>query len=175
MKKIPVLILCAWLIVSCLFGGCGKTARKPAPNQPSPNEVQQTTDAEKREMASSFSNLATSINGVQKATIVVASTSSNGTGPLTGETVDTNGKLVVMAGLTLNPQVSGDSSQTNAIIEQVKQKIMAADQRVSEVLVTTNPDMIKKLQDIAAGVIQGQPFQSYAKDVNELNQTIRSQ
>jgi hypothetical protein len=68
-----------------------------------------------------------------------------------------------------------DQNQVTKINEEVKTKIMGSDPRVSEVLVTTNPDMIKKLQDVAAGVIQGQPLQSYAQDINDLDKGIRAQ
>lgn len=215
MKKITAIILCVLLSMTVLVSGCGKTAQKPAP-ETSPNSgVEQTSDSEKRIMASNFSNLAMSVNGVQKATVVVASTvttnpqnissdpnnvptlvpSNNGTttNPNTGSTNVpgsdisglsspdgeipnvASGRTVVMVGLTLNAAAMKDQNLEKSIKEEVKTKIMQSNQKVNEVLVTTNPDMIKKLQDVAAGVIQGQPLQSYAQEITELDKSIRTQ
>jgi hypothetical protein len=80
-----------------------------------------------------------------------------------------------MVGVTLNAAAMKDNNLQNNIKEEVKNKIMQSDQKVNEVLVTTNPDMIKKLQDVAAGVIQGQPLQSYAQEITELDKGIRTQ
>jgi len=215
LKKITAIFLCVLLTMAVLVSGCGKTAQKPGP-ETSPNSgVEQTSDSEKRIMASNFSNLAMSVNGVQKATVVVSSTitaspqdvtsdpnnvpnlspANNGTtnnsntgstnvpgsdisgiSSPTGEIPSvTSGRLVVMVGLNLNDAAMKDKNTENKVKEDVKTKIMQSDQKVSEVLVTTNPDMIKKLQDVAAGVIQGQPLQSYAQDINELDKGIRTQ
>jgi hypothetical protein len=82
-------------------------------------------------------------------------------------------KLVVMVGLNLDPKAMQDKTKEKTIKEEVRAKIMADDGRISEVLVTNDPDMIKRLQDVAAGVIQGKPMQSYAQDIEELNKNIR--
>ena len=215
MKKIMAIILCVLLSAAVLISGCGKTAQKPVPESTPNSGVEQTSDSEKRIMASNFSNLAMGVNGVQKATVVVSGTTTaspqttssdpnsvpgltpanngatttpnpdttstpgsdmSGISSASGEIPNvTTGRLVVMAGLTLNTAAMQDKNQENKIKEEVKTKIMQSDQRVSEVLVTTKPDMIKKLQDVAAGVIQGKPVQSYAQDLTELDKGIRAQ
>jgi hypothetical protein len=215
LKKITAIILCVLLTTVICVSGCGKTAQKPAPDNTSNSGVQQTSDADKRVMASHFSNLAMNVNGVQKATVVVSASTTasplttssdpnsvpgltpanngatttpnpdttgtagsdiSGVSSKSGEIPDvTSGKLVVMVGLNLNAAAMQDKNQENKIKEEVKAKIMESDQRVNEVLVTTNADMIKKLQDVAAGVIQGKPLQSYAQDINELDKSIRTQ
>lgn len=215
MKKITAIFLCVLLIMTVLVSGCKKTAQKPIPETTPNSGVEQTSDSEKRIMASNFSNVAVSVNGVQKATVVVSSTTTanpqtvtsdpnsvpsltsanNGTttNPTAGSTNVpgsdmsgvsspigeipnvTSGRLVVMVGLNLNEASMKDQSMENKIKEEVKSKIRQSDQKVSEVLVTTNPDMIKKLQDVAAGVIQGKPLQSYAQEITELDKGIRTQ
>jgi Sporulation lipoprotein YhcN/YlaJ (Spore_YhcN_YlaJ). len=193
-----MIIILGVLFTTLIFvSGCNKTAQKPQDNT-SNSGVQQTSDADNRIMASNFSNIAMGVNGVQKATVVVspaatvnsqnASANSNSAATLTpaqnesaattnisASTNESAGKLVVMAGLTLNTAAAKDQNQENQIKEEVKTKIMQSDQRVNEVLVTANADMVKKLQDVAAGVIQGQPIQSYAQDINELDKSIRAQ
>lgn len=183
MKKRTIFLL---ILFSLALGlsGCGKAAQKPAPDATPESGVQQTTDSEKRIMASRFSNLAMEVDGVQKATVVVANPgTANGSGSgvlgLTSpapEVPHANaGGLVVMAGLNLAPEAMQDGNRTNSIKEEVKARIMGSGDQISEVLVTTDPNMIKKLQDIAAGIIQGQPLQSYTQDLNELDNKIRAQ
>ncbi len=190
MQKKAILMICV-LCGLLVIIGCGQDARKPAPDTSPNSGVQQTSDAEKRVMANRFSNLAMEIDGVQKATVVVASRpdmNAGGVDPFSGlpntgtqvdpAGVDTNpeaGNLVVMTGINLSPTVSQDTNKVNSIKEQVKTKIKADNSNVSEVLVTTNPDLIKKLQDVAAGIIQGQPVQSYTQDINELDRNLRAQ
>ena len=182
MKRTTSILLCILLCAILLISGCQKAAQKPAPK--STPQVQQTSDSEKRVMASRFSNLATSVNGVQKATVVVASTDPAATGnaktgtDISGLSTPTGeinaGKMVVMVGLNLDSKAMQDKTREQSIKEEVKSKIKGNDNRISEVLVTTNPDMIKKLQDVAAGVIQGKPMQSFAQDINELDKNIRA-
>ncbi len=188
MKKVLVILLCIIFCVSLLVSGCGKAAKKPVVPENMPdtqmNTPQQTNDAGNRVMANRFSNLAMGVNGVTKATVVVSAVSE-----VSGKTINPSpttstdvtvlntmaDKLVVMVGLNIDPKMMQDKTKEMSIKEEVKSKIMADNQMVSEVLVTTNPDMIKRLQDVAAGVIQGKPVQSYAQDVEELNKSIRAQ
>jgi hypothetical protein len=187
LKKLTAILLCAFLCASLIISGCGQTAQKPAVPENTPNTQmntpQQTDDAEKRVMATRFSNLAMGVNGVTKATVVVSSVDSGDArtttppGPTTipdvpvlNATYDT---MVAMVGLNLDSKITQDKSKEMSVKDEVKSKIMADSQKISEVLVTTNPDMIKKLQDVAAGVIQGKPMQSYAQDIEELNKNIR--
>jgi hypothetical protein len=182
LKKLTAILLCAFLCASLIISGCGQTAKKPAVPENTTdtqmNTPQQTDDAEKRVMATRFSNLATGVNGVTKATVVVSSVDSGEArtstppGPTTipDATFET---MVAMVGLNLDSKIAQDKTKEMSVKDEVKSKIMADNQKISEVLVTTNPDMIKKLQDVAAGVIQGKPMQSYAQDIEELNKNIR--
>ena|GEM_PF-754188 len=227
MKRLTLVLLCIGLCSAFLVSGCQKAAQKPTvpDNQTQINTPAQTDDAEKRVMANRFSNLAASVAGVQKATVVVSNPGTmtgnaeqnmpgitlpqdqtpaktnpnavqqnpaNNTGTdMTGLSTDTGSipnnttqtgdtstnsmgeKMVVMVGLTLDAKSMQDKNMENSIKEQVKTKIMGDDKRIGEVLVTTNPELIKKLQDVAAGVIQGKPMKSYAPDIEELNKNIR--
>jgi hypothetical protein len=181
-----ILIGVCWC-ASILLSGCA-TAKKPLVNEKNPSDTQigtpqQTNDAEKRVMANRLSNLAMSVSGVNKATVVVAEGKTDAAGKTTPTPTDGNmanpnamsDKLVVMAGLQLDPKVAQDKGAETNIINEVKAKIKADSPKVSEVLVTTSPELIKKLQDVAAGVIQGKPVQSYAQDIDELNKNIRGQ
>jgi hypothetical protein len=181
LKKIITILIIVGLGAGILLSGCA-TAKKPLVNENNPSDTQigtpqQTDDAEKRMMANRLSNLAMSVNGVQKATVVISATDSGAIGKAapSSTNANTNEKLVVMVGLTLNSQAAQDKTKEANIMNEVKSKIKADSPKISEVLLTTNPDLIKKLQDVAAGVIQGKPVQSYAQNIDELNKNIRGQ
>lgn len=194
MKKIAVIFISVFLCVIFMLSGCQKAAKKPVVPENKPDtQIQQTTDSDKRVMANRFSNLAMGVSGVQKATVVVSATQAGmpenalQPNPSNVPGSDVSGlssnpgdipnavasKLVVMIGLNLDPKAMQDKTREKTIKEEVRAKIMADDGRISEVLVTNDPDMIKRLQDVAAGVIQGKPMQSYAQDIEELNKNIR--
>jgi hypothetical protein len=142
--------------------------------------------------------MAMQVEGVQKATVVVVSQPdangvavdpfsglpNDGTGVNTpgqtanppGQTANPEqGNLVVMVGITLNQADMQNQDKVNNIKEQVKNKIKTDSDKVREVLVTTDPNLIMKLQDVAAGIIQGQPVESYTQNINELDKSLRSQ
>ena len=191
MQKKQALVLSLFVAGMLIICGCGQTAQKPAPDTNPETGLQQTTDAEKRTMASRFSTMAMEVEGVQKATVVVVSQPdtirvpvdpisglpNDGTGVNPpGQTANPEqGNLVAMVGITLNQADMQNQDKVNNIKEHVRSKIKADSDKVREVLVTTDPNLIKKLQDVAAGIIQGQPVQSYTQNINELDKSLRSQ
>lgn len=191
MQKKQVLVLSLFLAEMLMICGCGQTAQKPAPDTNPETGIQQTTDAEKRTMASRFSTMAMEVEGVQKATVVVVSqpdTTGVSVDPISGLPNDgtevnpsgqtanpEQGNLVAMVGITLNQADLQNQDRVNNIKEQVRDKIKTDSDKVREVLVTTDPNLIKKLQDVAAGIIQGQPVQSYTQNINELDKSLRGQ
>lgn len=191
MQKKQALVLSLFLAGMLMICGCGQTAQKPAPDIKSETGVQQTTDAEKRTVASRFSTMAMEVEGVQKATVVVVSqpdTTGVAVDPISGLPNDgtgvnppgqtanpEQGNLVAMVGITLNQADMQNQDKVNNIKLQVKNKIKTDSDKVRDVLVTTDPNLIKKLQDVAAGIIQGQPVQSYTQNINELDKSLRGQ
>lgn len=193
MLRRQVFLQCLCLAAILAVCGCGQSAKKPAPDTNLDTGVQQTSDADKRTMASRFSTLATEVGGVQKATVVVASraeTTGVSVDPMTGFPNDGSitppgppgdmanpeqGSLVAMVGITVDQSAMQNPDQVKKVKQQISDKIKADNDKVKEVLVTTDPNLVKKLQDVAAGIIKGQPVQSYAPDINELNKNIRSQ
>lgn len=191
MRNKQVFIQCLFLAGILIICGCGQTAQKPAPDtNPNPG-IQQTTDAEKRTMASRFSTLAMEVEGVEKATVVVASkpdTTGVSVDPMSGQPNNSSdvtppgqsanpeqGNLVAMVGIILNQTAVQNPNQVNSITEQIRNKIKSDNNTIREVLVTTDPNLVKKLQDVAAGIIQGQPVQSYTQDINALDKSLRNQ
>lgn len=82
--------------------------------------------------------------------------------------------LVVMVGLTMD-QGNMNPNDANNVKRTVANRLKASDQRISQVLVTTDPGMVQRLNDVAAGIIQGRPIQGYQDDLNDLTRRIRQQ
>lgn len=78
-----------------------------------------------------------------------------------------------MVGITLeDPSIMG-SQKEKTIKQNVRQRLLSSETKLSEVLVTTDSGMIKKLKDIASGVLEGRPISNYARDIQELNRNMR--
>lgn len=174
------LLLFVFIAVMLVISGC-QQAQKPntTPNtNPQPNPAQ-VTESDKRIMANRFSELAKSVPGVLNATVVVAGADAamNGTSTTATKKVSTgsNGKIVVMVGLTLNAQRMASANQQASTKQMVKQKIQGSDKRVTDVLVTTDANMVKKINDVASGLIEGKPVHSYARSAAELGKMMKGQ
>lgn len=167
MKRVFALLICFSLLTT-IAAGCGqKAAQKPKNTQPESG----LTTSDRRVIADKLSKQARQIEGVQNATVVLAENNGNGavaTSPTPGQT-NAQG-LIVMVGITLR-----SGSDEARVKDQVVSKLKAADARVSHVLVTADPTLIKKINDVAAGLLEGKPFETMKDNINTINQEIRKE
>lgn len=166
MKRIVVLIIC-FSLLGGLLGGCQKPAQKPGTTVPESG----LTTSDRRVIADKLSKEARQIEGVQNATVVLADNSGDNsvtTSPTPGQT-DIKG-LVVMVGLTTKP----DSDETK-VKNEVVSKLKAADGRVSNVLVTTDAGLVKRIEDVASGLLEGKPSQSMQDNIDKINKEIKKE
>ena len=63
--------------------------------------------------------------------------------------------LIVMVGLNLDSKTENNPTMARNIKQTVANKLKNSDQRISQVLVTTDPTLIQRINDVAAGIIQG--------------------
>lgn len=201
MRKKIALFVCVCLMITTVAAGCSSSSKKPMTPAKKPSTTNiDTTASERRVMANRLSRIAESVPGVQKATVVVMdvsmtqnTTTTGTTGMTTPNKITTTGKtttgtkmtpgttmtpgtkrgIMVMVGLTLNTATGNTAAKATSVKKMVGKRIKASDKRISQVLVTTDPNMIKRLNDIAAGIIQGKPIQSFSKDVKELNAKLK--
>lgn len=171
--KIKVNLL-LFLFIAGLFwlGGC-QAEKKPVTPQKTANKSQ-ITESDKRIMANRFSNIAQQVEGVTKATVVIASADAT-MNPATSKTGTSAGKLVVMVGLTLDARTNASETLQKTVLSTVKKRILAADNRITDVLVTADPNMVKKINDVAAGLIEGKPVLTYARSAAELGKMMKTQ
>lgn len=171
MQQRLISLLIFVLIVSPLaIGGCAQQpAKKVVPRtntttnnnnrntvtQPAKKPITTTNVSASRRLADKLTNLAVQVKGVKSATVVVQ---------------PANNTYAAMVGITLQSGVTG--KETNAVKKQVAQKIKKADTRITKVLVTSDPALIKRIEDIARGVIAGKPIQSFGNEITELTRRI---
>lgn len=115
----------------------------------------QATTTEARKLADMLTNRATAVEGVRSATVVVQPANNNYT---------------ALVGLTLSSDIKGD--QTDKVKKEVTNKLEQADKRVNRVLVTTNPDLVRRIEDMARGILAGKPVQSFAEEITEVTKRI---
>ena len=188
MRKIFTLLLCvSFLLISLM--GCQTASKKPMtptrkPGVTTKKPTTEMTASERRVMANKLSKMAESVKGVKRASVVITSismtkpgttTTTTGTTKMTKtSTAQTNySGQVVMVGLTLEPSATRDTATINKVKSTVATKLKASDRRISQVLVTTDPTMIKRINDVAAGIIEGKPIQNYHKDITDISNKLK--
>lgn len=170
MRRTVAAVLSVIMLIALFnVAGCSKQAsKKPLTTTPQ-NKVTKpgTTTTKKaqpvsplgpsetRKLADKLTNLAVKVKGVRSATVVVQ---------------PSNNRAAVLVGLTLEPGVKG--SETNKIKKQVRDKLKKADKRITRVLVTSDPNLVRRIEDIARGIIAGKPVQSFASEISELTRRI---
>jgi cell division protein ZapA (FtsZ GTPase activity inhibitor) len=181
MKK-KTLILFVFLAAIILSAGCQQAKKPNITQNPTPSNPTQVTESDKRIMANRFSEIAKAVPGVINATVVVAGADaamdmSNKTSTTATSKVSTNSvsKIVVMVGLTLNKESMATDAKQESIKNMVKQKIKSSDNRITDVLVTNDANMVKKINDVASGLIEGKPVLSYARSAAELGRMMKEQ
>jgi hypothetical protein len=168
--------------------GCQTAAKKPMTPERKPGvttkkPTTEMTASERRVMANKLSKMAENVKGVKRASVVVSSIGMTNTGntATTNKMTNTNAARtnysgqVVMVGLTLEPTATRDAATLNKVKSTVANKLKASDRRISQVLVTTDPNLIKRINDVAAGIIEGKPIQNFQKDINDISGKLKQQ
>ncbi|HPF44743.1 MAG TPA: YhcN/YlaJ family sporulation lipoprotein [Syntrophomonadaceae bacterium] len=104
-------------------------------------------------------------------------TSMNTPNTNTGNRVNTNvnnvNGLMVMVGLTLDNNIMNDTAKIKTIKQTVANRMQAADARISQVLVTSDPDLMKRINNVASGLLNGKPVKSFENDIKNLGRDLQ--
>ena len=71
-----------------------------------------------------------------------------------------------MIGVQFNEQLKG--KMTDAIKTEVEKKAKEADDRITRVVVTADPDMVSRIQDIFKDIGNGKPISGFTEELNEM-------
>ncbi len=188
MRKKMAMILLLNFIIIVLLVGCPGPAQKPTTPPAKPRTTQNDADgmtaSQRRILANRLSTVATNVSGVQRAAVAVMDVGMTSQG-MPGTTRTTNNRnttnlrstrgVMVMAGLTLDQTAMNDRATATRIKRTVANRIKAADKKISQVMVTSDPQLIKRIDTIAAGIVAGQPIQRYQQEINDLGQRLRQE
>jgi len=162
-------LMCITGVLLILVGafGCERTtkttpAKKPATvrkttTQPQKKPVTTTmTAAEADRVAACLAKEAVKVKGVNKAYVVVDTT---------------GGRADAYVGVNLTPDVKG--SETDKVKNEVERRLKAAEPRLATVSVTSDPDLVKRIRDLASSIAKGKPVSGLADEIKELARRIR--
>jgi len=96
-----------------------------------------------------------------------------------GNNMTENTGVLVMVGLTLNNTNTGGNTNNTSnmsrmnIKREVAARLKASDNRISQVLVTTDANLIKRINNVAQGLIRGTPVNNFRDDINDLTTQLR--
>lgn len=151
-----VVILLVIITVSSL--GCNAQRKPaaednppPAPTAPAPATPLPQNPAESGPLAENLAERAVAVEGVKQATVV-----------LTGSTA--------LVGIDLKAGI--ERANTNAIKDKVAGVVKRADNRIKNVLVSTDPDTVVRIRKVAAGIGEGRPVTSFSREVGEIIRRI---
>ncbi len=143
----------ALFLCTCAAAGC-TAARKPAPSPtetapaPTDNTNMTTTDKQKAER---ITQKATQVKGVRKAVAVVSDKSA-------------------FIGLDLE-SVEGEADKS--VKDEVAKQVKAAESSLETVNVTSDPDLVTRLRNIADGIDEGKPVTTFSEELAEIGRKIK--
>jgi YhcN/YlaJ family sporulation lipoprotein len=71
-----------------------------------------------------------------------------------------------MVGLQFNKQYKG--KLTNAIKRQVEKRVRDTDERINRVVVTADPDLVSRIEEIFQEIGKGRPVSGFAEELREM-------
>lgn len=170
MRKLAWLMILVFILSGSVLG-CGTGTKKPL-TTPKNNLQKGTSSTPKstttaqpnmeRVLADRVATIAKQVGGVKSATVVVSRS--------TGTSMTTGTGYTAMVGIELSSNTKGSTAEM--VKKQVGSRVKSKEKQITKVLVTTDPNMITRLKDIAAGVIKGRPISGFAKEIDELARRI---
>lgn len=155
LKRVCVGLLLVLFLSTSLFSGC-TAARKPVPgptkttpSTPTPaRKVVRTTP--EQQIADRVTREAAKVSGVRKAIAVVS------------------GKTAYI-GLDLNVKGTRDKE----VKKEVARRVKTAEPGLATVHVTSDPDLVTRLRNIADGIKKGKPVSGFSSELAEIGRRIK--
>jgi len=176
-KRISICLLVIF-ILTILVSGCQSSQKKPLEDIQDTRQEDESgmTASGRRILADRLSSISESVEGVKKATVVISDISvAENSGQdndllKTGTSEDqiVNG-MIVMVGITVTEQADKEKTK-----KAVKEKLKATDSSISQVLVTTDAELVKKINEVATGVIEGQAITKFEEDIKEIGKELKN-
>ncbi|MDW7651552.1 MAG: YhcN/YlaJ family sporulation lipoprotein [Bacillota bacterium] len=168
-----LLFLSIVLAVTMIVSGCA-TFRRPAPErQPVPQQDRQDPedinrpgapaprtqpgqpDPDANDLANRVADMATDVEGVDDAVVVVISN-------------------LAMVGITLERDQAAERNE-NEIKQEVSRIIEDREPSIVNAYVSANPDIVRQLEEISGGIQRGEPISTFFDQITEVLQRMRAE
>lgn len=83
------------------------------------------------------------------------------------------GGLVVIIGISPDENIKNNSSKLNQVRSKIKEAVRTQEFRTSQVYVTSNPELVGRIDNIAAAILQGEPISNYDKEIKDIIKKIK--
>ena len=160
-NKRLILFVCVFLIFSLLLSGCAMPFRRPEP-QRTPEETPQPTQPAPNQparddmnMADRIADLATDVEGVDSAVVVVVSN-------------------LALVGITLQRDAVEERDQSE-IKQEVATCIEDEEPGIVNAYVSANPDIVKQLREISQGIQRGEPISAFFNQIADVLERMRAE
>lgn len=151
MRINKVMVMAVAIILGIMLSAGCSAYKKPAPqgqpNMQVPQQPMPTGAEELNAIVSRLTSAAKSVPGVNRATVVLAGTT---------------------AYVGIDEKAGLEKGETDRIKRNVSSEMKKSEPRLTAVYVSSDPDIITRLQRIAGGVAAGQPVSSFAAELTEI-------
>ncbi len=164
-----LLAVCLLVIASLVLSGCTLPFRRPAPQRvpertPTPQPANPTPRTQPMpgqqqpgavNMAERLTDIATDVQGVDSAVVIVVSN-------------------LALVGITLD-RGEADTRGADEIKQQVANRIEDAEPSIVNTYVSANPDIVKQIRDISRGIQRGEPISTFFDQITDILERMRAE
>jgi YhcN/YlaJ family sporulation lipoprotein len=172
MNRRQIITTISLLLVFCLLvAGCTMPFRRPAPERepertptptpapdpqtPPPRTQQVDPQRDTDDVANRVADLASNVQGVDSSVVVVISN-------------------LALVGITID-RGEADSRDPAEIKQEVATQIEENERSVVNAYVSANPDIVRQLQEISAGVQRGEPISTFFDQITDVLERMRAE
>lgn len=84
------------------------------------------------------------------------------------------GGLVVLIGINVNDSIKQDSNKLNSVINNIEEKVRSQEFMASKIYISSNPEIVGRIDTIAAGTLQGENINDYTEEIISIIESINN-
>lgn len=84
------------------------------------------------------------------------------------------GGVAVIIGASVTEEVRADQDKWKEIKAAITKKVTASDDRISQVFITHDPEVVGKIDELAAAILQGKGSENYKEEIKDILKEINT-
>jgi len=162
--KLPIyLVLALFFLMIAVLGGC-TTAKKPAPEPTAPSPQVMPTPQTPAPLPAPAKNMPTNTTELNRISKTLADEAARVPGVKSASVVISGNTAYV--GVDISAQA--EKGKTDRIKSDVAKVVKSKENRLTNVLVSTDADTTTRLKKIADGLAKGQPMTAFNREMAEI-------